>query len=69
MKEVPYWRWYTWNNQRTKRTATKYHMDEETAMATDPGATKVPGSLIVRHHPENDSEIEYTSRIQRRPPE
>lgn len=61
MKQVEHWRWYTWNLQRTKMTATTYHMDEETALARHPEATKVPNSMIVRNHPESDDEIHRTS--------
>jgi hypothetical protein len=61
MKEVPYWRWYTWNLQRTKKTATRYHMDEATALAHHPEAEKVPNSMVVRREPEDESEVEYTS--------
>ena len=67
MKEVEFWRWYMWNNQRTKKVATKYRMDAETALAQDPEAERVPGSVEGRMVPESNAEHHLTSRPIRKP--
>jgi hypothetical protein len=48
MKTVEYWRWMTWNNQRTKLTPTRHSMSEETALARHPEAVRVPGTMELR---------------------
>jgi hypothetical protein len=70
MKEVKLWRWYVWNNQRTKKVATRYVMDEETALARDPEAERVPNSLESRMVPESEAEHHLTSQpVRMRGPE
>lgn len=50
MKQVEHWRWYTSDPERPGRkpTKTRHSMDEATALATDPNATRVAGSMELR---------------------
>lgn len=56
MKTVENWRWMTWNLSGTKMTSTRYHMDEETALARPPEAVKVPGSMVLRQVCETEAD-------------
>lgn len=73
MKPVERYRWMIWNAVKGKRTATSWRMTLEDALATDPGATPVPGSLEVLMLPESPAEFQHTSdwqkpRTSRAPP-
>ena len=53
MKQVGYWRGYVESQTPPgKRIKTRHHMTREDALARDPTATPVPGSLEVRHIPD-----------------
>jgi hypothetical protein len=57
MKRVEYWKWMTWNNQRTKKTQTRYVMTEEEALRRHPEAVRVEGTCEVRELPETEDEL------------
>lgn len=50
MKQVEMWRWWTSDPERPNRkpTKTRHHMSEAGALATDPNATRVAGSMELR---------------------
>ena len=56
MKRIAYYRWLTWNLQGTKKTPTRHHMDEATALARHPDAEKIELSLEWREVPESPEE-------------
>jgi hypothetical protein len=70
MKRVEFWKWMTWNNQRTKMTRTRYVMTEADALRRYPEAIKVEGTCEVRELPETEAEfhahtISPSSRVRR----
>ena len=58
MKTVEYWRWMTWNLSGTKLQATRYRMDEETALARHPEAVRVPLSMVLRQVCETEEDLQ-----------
>jgi len=57
MKRVEFWKWMTWNNQRTKMTRTRYVMTEEEALRRHGEAIRVEGTCEVRELPETAEEL------------
>lgn len=57
MKRVEFWKWMVRDEITGKMRKTRHLMDEETALARHPEATKVPGSMEPRMLPEFDGEI------------
>lgn len=54
MRQVEYWRWVVLNETTGKRQATRYRMKEADALAMDPQAERVPGSMELRQVPDVD---------------
>lgn len=63
MKQVEFWRWEIWAELGPRRRIkTRHHMRREDALATDPTATPIPGTMILRDLPETDEEVNLVSR-------
>lgn len=60
MKTVEYWRWMTWQVGGEKKTITRHHMNEETALARHPEAVKVPGTMELREVCETPEDLLLT---------
>jgi hypothetical protein len=59
MKPTEFWRWYTPHPHRPgKLVATRHRMTEEQALASYPGATRVPGTVEVRDLAETEQELQ-----------
>jgi hypothetical protein len=57
MKEVEYWYWRMRSETApNKVVTTRWRMPEAEALARDPDAERVPGTLEVRELPETDEE-------------
>jgi hypothetical protein len=58
MKRTEFWRWNVAHPFKHGKTiATRHRMTEQDALAGDPSATRVPGSLEVRDLPETQDEL------------
>lgn len=58
MKQVEFWQWVVDSETPPgKRIKTRHHMTEADALARDPTAVRVPGSLIVRSLPVTEDEF------------
>lgn len=51
-----FWRWHMLSETTGRRAATRYRMTREQALAQDPTAEPVEGSLEVRQCPETPEE-------------
>jgi hypothetical protein len=57
MKKVEYWCWRMRSDTVPhKLITTRWHMPEAEALARDPDAERVPGTLEVRQQPETEEE-------------
>lgn len=56
MKTIDLWRWLITDPATGRRRPTRHVMTEADALATDPGAERVPGSLEQRQVPESAAE-------------
>lgn len=56
MKTIDLWRWYATDPATGRRRATRHVMTEADALATDPGAERVLGSLEQRQVPASADE-------------
>ncbi len=58
MRQQEYWRWYMRSETHHKVLPTRFHLTEAEALAIDPKAERVPGSLELRQVPETADEID-----------
>jgi hypothetical protein len=65
MHTEEYWRWYLRNEITGKPKPSRWAMCEANALAIDPTATRVPGSLEVRRLPDGPHEYVHTNGWQR----
>jgi hypothetical protein len=66
VKTIQVWRWWITDELRGKRHATRHHMTEADALATDPKAERVEGSMRELRMPEGPHEHEHTQPGRRR---
>ena len=58
MKQQEYWRWHLYSDTHRKVMPTRFHLTEAEALAIDPKAERVPGSLELRLVPETADELD-----------
>jgi hypothetical protein len=57
-RTTEFWRWEVWSETGPrKRIKTRHLMTEAVALARDPTATRVLGTMEVRELPETDAEL------------
>jgi len=67
MKTVEYWRWEVASETPPgRRIKTRHHLRREDALARDPTATPIPGTMILREISETEEE-RWAAMAQRKP--
>lgn len=61
MHTIDLYRWVITDRKSGRRSTTRYRMTREDALATDPHAEAVPGSLEQRRVPDGVAEHQHTS--------
>lgn len=67
MKTVELWRWRITDPANGRRYTTRHRMSAADALATDPKAERVEGSMELRRVPEGAHEHETTAPGRREP--